>query len=232
MYILAADTATRSCSVAITCDETPIAELNLFRRQTHSRHLLDMIHRTAEFSGLRLSDLDGFAINRGPGSFTGLRIGVGCIKGLAFALNKPVVGVSSLKALAFQAMPSASEPGKLICPVLDARKKEIYIGLFKYKGEQLIQEHEEGVCRPDQIGQIVKEPCFFIGDGAVLYKKTITEILGDAAYFAPSNLHTINARTLACIALPHFRENETDGLATLTPAYIRKSDAELKCENR
>lgn len=230
MYILAADTATQSCSVAITSGERLIAEMNLQRRQTHSRHLLEMIHRIIVFSGLRLSDIDGFAINRGPGSFTGIRIGVSCIKGLAYALDKPVAGISSLETLATQAMASisASVPGQQICPVLDARKQEVYIGLFKYNGNRLIQKQKEGVCRPEQIGSFVKGPCFFIGEGSLVYKELIRKLLGNTSTFALSFQNYINARTLAYLALQRFRDNKTDNLATLTPSYIRKSDAELK----
>jgi tRNA threonylcarbamoyladenosine biosynthesis protein TsaB len=233
MYILAADTASRSCSVAIICDDILVAEMTLHLRQTHSKHLLEMIHRIMMISGLRFSDLDGFAINRGPGSFTGIRIGISCMKGLAYALDKPIVGISSLETLATQAMVSSlvSAHGQMICPVLDARKQEVYIGLFELDGNRLIQKQKEGVCRPEQIGGIVKGPCIFIGEGATRYKEIITSLLGNLSTFAPSFQNYINARTIAYLSLQRFNKNDPDTIAALNPAYIRKSDAELKLIN-
>ena len=102
MKILALDTATKTCSVALTDDGSLAAESTIIKNQTHTKHLMRLIHSVLEISGFGLSDMDGFAVTIGPGSFTGLRIGISTIKGLAQALGKPVVGISSLKALAWQ----------------------------------------------------------------------------------------------------------------------------------
>jgi tRNA threonylcarbamoyladenosine biosynthesis protein TsaB len=102
MKILALDTATDSCSVAATDDGTLAAELTIRKNQTHSKHLMELIHSVLEIAGFGVGDLDGLAVTVGPGSFTGLRIGISTIKGLAHALDKPVVGVSTLEALARQ----------------------------------------------------------------------------------------------------------------------------------
>ena len=91
MRILAVDTATKSCSVAVTEDKTVLGEITNVSEQTHAKHLLEMVHTVTRESGLTLSAMDGFAVTRGPGSFTGLRIGISSIKGLALAVNKPVV---------------------------------------------------------------------------------------------------------------------------------------------
>ena len=113
MKILALDTAAKSCSVAIVDKESVLAELTLCREQTHSKHLMEMINTTIELSGIIVSELDGFAVTRGPGSFTGLRIGISSIKGLAAATCKPLVGVSSLDALAMQCF--FSQYGPWLC---------------------------------------------------------------------------------------------------------------------
>ena len=128
MIILAVDTATTSCSVAIIDKKCVLAEITLLREETHSKHLMDMIHTAIGFSGLKLSDLDGFAVVRGPGSFTGLRIGITTVKGLAAGLKKPLVGISSLEALAMQ----ASHSPYLICPLLDARRGEVYFSRYRF----------------------------------------------------------------------------------------------------
>jgi len=126
MRILAVDTATKSCSVAIVEKESIIAETTLFIEQTHSKHLMKMIDTALNLSGLTVSELDGFAVTRGPGSFTGLRIGISSIKGFAMASGKPVVGVSSLDSLAMQCCFSPY----LVSPLLDARKGEVYYALI------------------------------------------------------------------------------------------------------
>ncbi len=118
MKILALDTATKSCSVALTENGRLCAELTTLKDQTHSKHVMDLIHSVFEISGVSISDVDGFAVTIGPGSFTGLRIGISTIKGLAHAVGKPIVGISSLKALAWQ----CTDQNFLICPLLDARK--------------------------------------------------------------------------------------------------------------
>ena len=122
MKILAVDTATNSCSAAIVDDGIACAELTTVNNQTHSKHLLHMIDTVCDMSGLKITDMDGFAVTIGPGSFTGLRIGISTVKGLAWPLNKPVVGISSLDALAWQCIPAAYP----ICTLLDARKQEVY----------------------------------------------------------------------------------------------------------
>ena len=137
MKILAVDTATRSCSAAVIDGEALLAETTNTSNQTHSRHLLDTIDAVIEQAGLEITELDGFAVSNGPGSFTGLRIGIASIKGLAFSLGKPVVGVSSLDALAWQCAQSAY----LICPLLDARKKEVYACRYRYKNNELKKEY-------------------------------------------------------------------------------------------
>ncbi|MGD9326825.1 MAG: tRNA (adenosine(37)-N6)-threonylcarbamoyltransferase complex dimerization subunit type 1 TsaB, partial [Desulfobacterales bacterium] len=107
MKILALDTATQSCSVAIIDGEQLLAELTRANVKTHSRHLMDLIETVCLAADLSVRDMDGFAVTIGPGSFTGLRIGISTIKGLAFSLSKPVAGVSSLEALAWQCAQSA-----------------------------------------------------------------------------------------------------------------------------
>ena len=139
MKILAVDTATKSCSVAVIDEDRLLAESTSFEDQTHSRHLLNIIDTVLGKAGLKIAQLDGFAVSIGPGSFTGLRIGIASVKGLAFSLNKPVVGVSSLQSLAFQ----CSKSPYLICPVLDARKQELYFCRYRFNKGKLEKESRE-----------------------------------------------------------------------------------------
>jgi len=126
MQILAVDTATRNCSVAVAADETILAEAMMGGTQTHAVCLIDMIRTVLKRSDRTLSDIEGFAVGRGPGSFTGLRIGITTVKALAEAAGKPLVGVSDLEALARQ----ATFGRQFICPMMDARKGEVYFSLY------------------------------------------------------------------------------------------------------
>ena len=223
MRILAVDTATTSCSVAIVDKTSLLSEFILDREETHSKHLMDMIKASLRMSGLNFSDLDGFAVTRGPGSFTGLRIGISTIKGLAVASEKPVVGVSSLKALAFQ----VSYSRDLLCPILDARKGEVYFSRYKFLNGHLQKQTKEGVAPPDQAVDDLNESCLFVGNGALLYKEMILEKMGKFASFAPVIQNTIRASTMAYLSMAKFENNDTDDIEKILPYYIRKSDAEL-----
>jgi tRNA threonylcarbamoyladenosine biosynthesis protein TsaB len=223
MKILAVDTATTSCSVAIVDKTSLLSEFTLNRDQTHSKHLMDIIKAVLEMSGLNLFDLDGFAVTIGPGSFTGLRIGISTIKGLAVASEKPVVGVSSLESLALQVSCSCD----LICPILDARKGEVYFSRYRFLNGQLKKQTRERVATPDKAVDDLNESCLFVGNGALLYKEMIMEKMGKFASFAPMTQNTIKASTLAYLSMAKFENNDTDDVEKVLPYYIRKSDAEL-----
>ncbi len=223
MRILAVDTATTSCSVAIVDKASLLSEFTLDREETHSKHLMNMIKAAVRMAGLNFSDLDGFAVTRGPGSFTGLRIGISTIKGLAVASEKPVVGVSSLKALALQ----VSYSRDLICPILDARKGEVYYSRYRFLSDHLRKQTKERVAPPDQAVDDLNESCLFVGNGALLYKEMILEKMGKFASFAPLIQNTIRASTMAYLSMAKFENNDTDDIEKILPYYIRKSDAEL-----
>jgi tRNA threonylcarbamoyladenosine biosynthesis protein TsaB len=223
MIILAVDTATTSCSVAIVDKKSVLAEVTVLRKETHSRHLMDMIHTAIGFSGLDFSDLDGFAVVRGPGSFTGLRIGITTVQGLAAGSKKPLVGVSSLEALAMQ----VSNWPYLICPLLDARRGEVYFSRYRFINGRLKKQMEEKVTPPDRAVGDLCESCLFVGNGAWLYKKILLEKLGEFASFAPIIQNTIRASTVAYLSLEKFENSDTDDIGKFMPHYIRKSDAEL-----
>lgn len=223
MRILAVDTATTSCSVAIVDKTSLLSEFTIDREETHSKHLMDMIKSVLRMAGLNFSDLDGFAVTIGPGSFTGLRIGLSTIKGLAVASEKPVVGVSSLEALAFQ----VSYSRDLICPILDARKGEVYFSRYRFLNGHLKKQTKERVAPPDKAVDDLNESCLFVGNGALLYKEMILEKMGGLASIAPMIQNTIRASTMAYLSMTKFEKNDTDDIEKIMPYYIRKSDAEL-----
>jgi tRNA threonylcarbamoyladenosine biosynthesis protein TsaB len=223
MKILGVDTSTTSCSVAIVDETSLLSEFTIYRKETHSKHLMDMIKVATRMAGLNFSDLDRFAVTRGPGSFTGLRIGISTIKGLAVASEKPVVGISSLETLAFQ----VSYSRDLICPILDARKGEVYFSRYRFLNGHLKRQTKERVAPPDKAVDDLNESCLFVGNGALLYKEMILEKMGEFAYFAPMIQNTIRASTIAYLGMTKFENNDTDEIEKILPYYIRKSDAEL-----
>jgi len=227
MKILAVDTSTKTCSVAVVDNFSLLAEETLLSDQTHSRHLMGMINNVVTLSDCKFSDIDGFAVIKGPGTFTGLRIGISTVKGLASALDKPVIGISGLNALAMQ-----TETSSLICAMLDARRMEVYSGFYRYvasDGKKRLLKNEvcETVLPVKQALSGISEDCTFIGDGAITYQETIIEILGGRAIFSPRCLNTLFASTVAYAALEKIQGNGFDTIEALLPCYIRKPDAKI-----
>jgi len=223
MKILAVDTATKSCSVAIMDAGSLSAELITLNEETHSKHLMELIHKVLGMVSFNVGELNGMAVTIGPGSFTGLRIGVSTIKGMAHALDKPVVGISSLDALAWQCVGRSF----LICALLDARKGEVYSATYRFRDDALTQISREKANTPVAAIEEIKEPCVFIGSGAELYREDITKLLGDRAYFAPEGDHIIRASSVGFLSMQRFKTHDTVDIASLVPHYIRKSDAQL-----
>ena len=135
MKLLAADTATSSLSVAVMDAGSLCTEITRSTGETHARHLMTLVETALGLSGMSVADLDAFAVTIGPGTFTGLRIGLSSIQGMAAATSKPVAGISSLDVLAAQAAPSCQVSGSLVCAMLDARRQEVYTGLFRAGGQ-------------------------------------------------------------------------------------------------
>jgi len=223
MKILALDTATKSCSVAVMNAGSLAAELITLNDETHSKHLMKLVRKVLGMASLRVGELDGLAVTIGPGSFTGLRIGISTIKGMAHALDKPVVGISSLDALAWQCV----DRSFLICALLDARHGEVYSATYRFRDETLTRISREEAITPIAAAEGIKEPCIFIGNGAELYRGDITTKLGDCAYFAPEGQHIIRASSVGFLSMQRFKTHDTIDVAGLVPRYIRKSDAEL-----
>jgi tRNA threonylcarbamoyladenosine biosynthesis protein TsaB len=227
MRILAVDTATRTGSVAVLEDDTLVAEVQVTSSETHAKRLMSVVDCTLHMAGMEMGALDGFAVTTGPGSFTGLRIGISAVKGFSFATGRPVTGVSTLDALAYQFPWCPS----LICPLLDARKAQVYTAL--YRGgrdggwEKVVSDR---VVNPRQWLMRIEGLCLFVGDGARLYKNLIKDILGPRARFAAPYLNTLRASVVAHVGLKQIKGGQIVNVARLVPYYIRKSDAEIKLE--
>lgn len=228
MRLLAVDTSTLSCGVAVADGEDLLSETLLISRQTHSRHLLAMVEETLARSGLALSEMDGFAVTRGPGSFTGLRIGMSVVKGLAEVAGKPVVGISTLSALAR----GASLSDRPVLAMLDARKGEVYAALYRADGRGKMDETlAPEAIRPEALLGRIDGEVLCVGTGAVTYGVLLRETLGRRAVFSPAQ-DVIRPSVVAALAYEAFRRGEGEDAATLAPLYLRKSDAEIALEGR
>ena len=221
MIVLAIDTASRSCSVAVLDGNAVMAEINDVSGQTHSRHLIGMVDQALSMSTGQMASIDGFAVTQGPGSFTGLRIGISTAKGLAEAAGKPLVGVSSLQALAWQVFPS----DVMVIPMLDARRKEVYTARYIREGETFKMVGAEQALSPEAAVDGIDMPCLLVGDGAVAYADRLGMVLGGRMQLALPFQHMIRASTVAFLGREKLTEARDERM-TLTPRYLRQSYAE------
>ncbi|HWR72941.1 MAG TPA: tRNA (adenosine(37)-N6)-threonylcarbamoyltransferase complex dimerization subunit type 1 TsaB [Nitrospirota bacterium] len=228
MIILGIETATRTGSVAVVNDSGVIAEYTLNIELTHSERLMSTVDRVLSDTGIKVADLNGFAVSIGPGSFTGLRIGLAAVKGLALATNKPVTAVSTLKGLAWN-LPYSRYP---VCPLLDARKKEVYAAIYRFGENGLVQEMEESVLSLGELAGRVKERTIFTGEGSHLFQDGIRSLFGERAVFAPASAMAPSAASIAGIGMMQLNDGDRADPDSLTPQYIRRPEAEVAWEKR
>lgn len=224
MKILAIDTSTTSGGIALLEDDQLIAELTTCTQKTHAERLLPLIKALLGGIDTKIEDVDGFALTTGPGSFTGLRIGLATIKGLAWSLNKPVVGVSTLEALAMN-IPYSDKP---VCPMLDARKKEVYTGIYKCNDNWPACIMDDTAISPQLLIERIKEPTIFIGDGIKVYKDVMKDTLKGLAIVAPLHLWSIRALNIGLLAWKIFKKGGAGDSENVNLHYLRASEAEIK----
>ena len=226
--LLLINTATPAGSVALTAGEEVVAELLLNLAGPHSDHLLPGIEALLRQTGWQLADLAAVAVVAGPGSFTGLRVGVATAKGLAFAAAKPLVGISSLQTLACQV------PGTLlpVCSLLDARKQEVYAGLYQWRDGVPQPLAPERVIDPELLLDQLSGETLFVGEGCKVYRTLIVRRLGTRAHFAPWPCNPLRASSAAPLALAALASGETASAAALQAVYIRRSEAEIMQERQ
>ncbi|MEW6108325.1 MAG: tRNA (adenosine(37)-N6)-threonylcarbamoyltransferase complex dimerization subunit type 1 TsaB [Nitrospirota bacterium] len=225
MKILSIETSTMLGGVAIVDkDAGLIAETRLNVKTTHSERLMTAVHNTLVQSEIGMDDIDVFAVAIGPGSFTGLRIGLSTVKGLSYATGKPVVTVPTLEAFAWN-FPFSGYP---VCLMLDARKKEVYSAIFIWKDTGFMKVVDEISVKPADLLKGLKGSIIFAGEGVLLYRNLIEEILKERAIFAPSDKMVPSPANVALIGLAKALKGEFADTSEAVPFYIRKSEAEVK----
>lgn len=226
MLILAFESSAKAASAALCRDGSLVSQYSQCSALTHSRTLLPMAEDMLRNAGLSLGDVELLAVAQGPGSFTGIRIGVSMVKGLAWAGDKPCVGVSTLEAMAWHGLAA----GGYVCPVMDARRAQVYNALFEIRGGRPVRLSDD---RPKALSELADEvralgaPVFLVGDGSAITGAYLTEH-GIEHRVAPENLVWQSAWGVAMAAA-----DKTPGTAdSLLPVYLRLSQAERERQER
>jgi len=229
MKILGIDSSGMVASVAIVSDEIVIAEYNVNFKKTHSQTLLPMVDDITNMLELDMDEIDAIAVAAGPGSFTGLRIGSATVKGLAQALNKPVVAIPTVDALAYNLYGTSS----LVCPVMDARRNQTYTGIYDF---MRVEAGYRMNIITDQCAVDIKEiievlnglgrEVTFLGDGVPVFRNQLDELLEVPHSYAPAFMNRQRAAVLATYAIEYIKEGRCVTSSEFTPIYLRLSQAE------
>lgn len=230
MRILAIESSSLVASVAIVEDGVTMAEYSANFKKTHSQTLLPMIDSMVSLLGIDLATIDAIAVSGGPGSFTGLRIGSATAKGLGLALNKPLIHVPTLDGTAYNLYGASG----LICPIMDARRNQVYTGIYRFEKEFQIVMEQDAMDMGDLIDKLneMGERVIFLGDGVPVHEKTIRETLTVPFDFAPAQANRQRAASVAALGAVYFAEGKTETAADHGPDYLRKSQAEREREER
>ena len=227
MKILGIDTATMVASLGLIEDKKVLAEVRFDVKVTYSEVLLSWIDYLLKSLNLKISDIDGFAISIGPGSFTGLRIGLATVKGLAFATGKPIAAVPTLDALASLSLYSKYP----IVPILDAKKKEAYAAVYDTKNGKLKRLSPYMALKPENLVKRIPKQVIFLGPGVEVFKKDLEKLMGKKAHFIEGEKPLPSGAAVAFLGHEKLKKGQKDDLTFLVPLYVRESEAELKRRN-
>lgn len=234
MIILSVDSSSKVATVALMKDQKLLGEITLNDKKEHSVILMSIIEDLLKNNSLTIDDIDGYVVSKGPGSFTGLRIGMATIKGLSFGSNKPYVSISSLDALAH----SVSNFDGLICPIMDALRNSVYTALYKNNSSSSYSNKLEKLLDYtaldiDELIEVIKkknEKVIFIGDGVDKFKDYLIKNCPNC-YFPPNHINLIRASSLGELGSELLKNGISDD-PNSTPFYLKKPQAEREYEQR
>jgi tRNA threonylcarbamoyladenosine biosynthesis protein TsaB len=240
MIILGIDTSTNCGSVAVTDKDNLLSESSIPSSHSYSRSLIGAIDELLKKCGIGIGDIDGYAVSIGPGSFTGLRIGLSTCKGFNLATGRPIIPVDTMDAMVdsissdsefFQsAIFNLQSSILLLCPVIDARKEEIYTALYKYKDGKVEKIADETAVTPEKRCQAIDRPTIFFGDGLRAYGDFIKSRLKGLACFYYDDMPKNIASSIAFMGAKKLERGDVADPVALKPKYIRRSEAEIKWE--
>lgn len=224
MRILGIESSSLVASVAVVTDDVVTAEYTVNLKKTHSQTLLPMIDEVMRMLDMAPDTLDAIAVSGGPGSFTGLRIGSATGKGLGLALQKPLIHVPTVDAMAYCLYGADA----LICPIMDARRNQVYTGLYHFHREFRVVR-EQFATDIEELANILNgllEPVIFMGDGVPVQRETLKRLLTVPYSFAPAHVNRQRGAAVAALGAVYFAEGKTETAAEHKPDYLRKSQAE------
>lgn len=229
MKIIGLDSSGLTASVAIAEDDRVVAEYSVNYKKTHSQTLVPMLDEISKMTELDLKTVDAIAIAKGPGSFTGLRIGSATAKGLGLALDIPIVEIPTTDGMAYNFFGT----DRLVCPIMDARREQVYTGLYEFVNDELnvllpatAEPIEDTVKRVNEM----KRPVIFLGDGVAVFKERIKELITVPVTFASANKCMQSAASVATLGMKYFAEGKYVSAAEHVPDYLRLSQAERERE--
>lgn len=231
MKVLAIDSSGLVASVAVVTDDDLISEYTINYKKTHSQTLLPMMEEMNKTIELDINSIDAIAVAAGPGSFTGLRIGAATAKGMALALNKPIISIPTLDGLAY----NIYNNNAIICPILDARRNQVYTALYNYKKYKLNRISDYLAINIDELIELLNEynsEVVFLGDGVTSFGNTIKEKFRMNYYFAPNNLNRQRAGSIGALAVNYKDIYKMQSATEFVPFYLRQSQAEREYKEK
>lgn len=214
-YILSFDTSTKICSVALHQEQNLISYAELHVAQSHSVMLNVLIEQVLNFANLSLADISAICVAKGPGSYTGLRIGVSSAKGLCYALNKPLIAVNTLKIMVNQ-LKQTLRHSALLCPMIDARRMEVYCAVYNQNLEEVIETQAKIIDEQSFADLLEDNMIYFFGNGA---EKCQAKIQHENAFFI-KNIHP-SAREMGSFAWEKFQKEDFEDVAYFEPYYLK-----------
>ena len=225
MKLLVLDSSGLVASVAIMEDDTLIGEYTINHKKTHSQTLLPMLDEVVKMTETNLDEIDAIAIAKGPGSFTGLRIGSATAKGLGLALNKPIVAVPTVDAIAY----NLYETKGYICPIMDARRKQVYTGIYRFDGSGLVVVKDQIAISIEEIIDalnLIGQKVIFLGDGVDVYHSVIKDRIKVPFSYAPAHMNKQRAGAVGVRGLQYLSAGLVENADDFSPEYLRVSQAE------
>lgn len=227
MKILSVDSSTSAATVAVLNNDLVLGEVTFNYKKQHSVILMNIIDYLLKGINLTIQDIDGFVVSKGPGSFTGLRIGMATIKGLAQGGNKPYISLSSLDAMAYKVF----SPNSVICPLMDALRGNVYTAFYSIENNTLKRISDYMCISIDEVIEISKDyntNIIFVGDDVKTFKEKLSVL--ESVSFAPSHLNHVSAASLGVLGSAKLNLGFSDDVFSDSPLYLRKSQAERELE--
>lgn len=230
MRILALDSSGLVATVAIIDEDQTIAEYTVNYKKTHSQTLLPMLDEIVKMTEFSLEEIDAIAVAGGPGSFTGLRIGSATAKGLGLALDKPLIHIPTVDGLAYNLFGNKG----LICPIMDARRNQVYTGIYRFETEFEVVEEQMAISVSELMEKLNAhgEDVTFLGDGVPVYAEMLKNGMKVPYRFAPPHMNRQRAGAVASLAVSYFREGKVESAASHQPDYLRLSQAERERQEK